>query len=75
MVPFLCERQISKVSFSSKNTVFDTLNASRALRAFLWIQAFFFLLFVFLSRMCTLLYSGPPGGTPFLEVSVSDEIG
>ena len=28
MVPFSCERQISKEPFSSKNTVFDTLNAS-----------------------------------------------
>ncbi len=51
MVRFFRERQVSKVPFSSKTTVFHTLNASHELRAFLWkkypFQAFFW------SRMCT----------------------
>ena len=60
LVPFLRERHISEVPFSSKITDFGTLNTKRAFRAFLW-KNYPFLAFLW-SRMCTQLYPSGPSG-------------
>ena len=50
---------MSKVPFSSKNTVFDTLNVSFALRVFLW-KKYPFHTFFLVTHVYTVIFEWPP---------------